>query len=156
MEQLIIKEVTITRILNAPRELVFKTWTEPEHLAQWWGPRGFTAPTCEVDLRPGGKLRIHMDHPDFPNHWMTGEFSEIKAPERLVFTSRAFIDESGYAGIEGINTVTFEDINGKTKLTVHAALTHLSPEHKFAADGMNEGWKQSIDKLEEYINRVNQ
>jgi uncharacterized protein YndB with AHSA1/START domain len=151
MEQQIIKELTLTRVLNAPRELVFKTWTDPKHLAQWWGPRGFTNPVCEVDPKPGGKIRIHMDHPKFPNHWMTGFFREVVAPERLVFTSKAFENEEGVALLEVLNTVTFEEENGKTKLTVHAVVTKATPEMAFALNGMDQGWNESIDKLSEYL-----
>lgn len=147
----VIKELTTTRILNAPRELVFKVWTDPKHLAQWWGPRGFTAPVCEVDLKPGGKIRIHMDHPQFPNHWMTGFFHEIVAPERLVFTSKAFENEEGVALLEILNTISFDEFDGKTKLTVHAVVTKATPEMSFALSGMDQGWSESLDKLNEYI-----
>ena len=81
------KEVTITRLFDAPRALVFKAWTDPKQLAQWWGPHGFTTPVCEVDVRPGGALLIHMRGPDgvvYPNK---GVFHEIVEPDRLVFTS---------------------------------------------------------------------
>ena len=150
----IIKEMTTSRILNAPRELVFKVWTEPQHLAQWWGPRGFTNPVCELDLKPGGKIRIHMDHPDFPNHLMTGVFHEVIAPERLVFTSKAFENEDGVAPLEIFNTVTFEDHNGKTKLTVHAVVTKATPKMAGALAGMDMGWSQSLDKLNEYLAKI--
>jgi uncharacterized protein YndB with AHSA1/START domain len=150
----IIKELTITRILNAPRELIFKMWTDPKHLAQWWGPNGFSAPVCEADARPGGKIRIHMDHPAFPNHWMTGTFIEVVEPEKLVFTTKALENEEGVAPLENINTITFEDVNGKTRLTVHAAVTKATPEMAFALNGMDEGWKQSLDKLTNYLTEI--
>lgn len=146
------KELTITRVLDAPRELVWKVWTDPKHLAQWWGPHGFTAPTCEMDLKPGGALRIHMEHPAFPNHWMKGVFKEIIPPEKLVFTSGAFIGEDGKAGIETSNTITLEDLGGRTRLTINAVVTKLAPEFTSAYEGMNEGWNQSLDKLTTYIN----
>src|SRR5258708_29275739 len=79
------RELVITRIFDAPRELVFKVWTDPKHLAQWWGPQGFTNPVCEIDLRPGGALRIVMRAPDGAEHPMTGIYREIVAPERLGF-----------------------------------------------------------------------
>jgi|SRR6185312_4651902 len=148
------RRVVITRLLDAPRELVWKAWTDPKHLAQWWWPRGFTAPVCEIDLKPGGALRITMEHPDFPNHWMRGIFKEIVPPEKLVFTSGAFIGEDGEAGLEGLNTITFEDLGGKTKLTVNAVVTKLAPEFSFAYEGMNEGWNQSLDKLITFLNYI--
>ena len=78
------QELVITRILDAPRELVFNVWTDPKHLAQWWGPRGFTNPVCEVDPHPGGAIRIHMRGPNGAVHPMTGVYQEVVRPERLV------------------------------------------------------------------------
>src|SRR5687768_2336267 len=82
-------EVVLTRLFDAPRALVFKVWTEPRHLAQWWGPRDFTNPVCELDVRVGGSILIHMRAPDGRVYPMTGTFREIVAPERLVFTAVA-------------------------------------------------------------------
>jgi uncharacterized protein YndB with AHSA1/START domain len=148
-------KAVITRTINAPRELVFKAWIDPKHLAKWWGPRGFSAPVCEVDPKVGGKIRIHMDHPQFPHHWLKGEFKEIKEPEKLVYTSGAYVGEDSFHALEGINTITFETIpGGKTKLTVVAILTKLEPGFEAALAGMEIGWSQSIDKLEEIIATV--
>ena len=83
------RELTLTRILDAPRELVFKLWTEPHHLAQWWGPHGFTNPVCELDARAGGAIRVHMRAPDGTTFPMGGAFEEIVPPKRLVFTTSA-------------------------------------------------------------------
>src|SRR5690349_8008540 len=83
------RTVVITRIFDAPRELVFEAWINPMHLAAWFGPKGFTNPVCEVDLRIGGKLRIVMRAPDGTQHPMIGIFREIVRPERLVFTNIA-------------------------------------------------------------------
>jgi uncharacterized protein YndB with AHSA1/START domain len=82
-------ELTMTRVFDAPRELVFRAWTDPERLKRWWGPKGFTNPVCEVDVRPGGAIRIHMRGPDGTVYPMTGAFIEIVEAERLVFTSSA-------------------------------------------------------------------
>src|SRR3974377_2327336 len=79
------REITITRVFNAPRALVFKAWTDAAELAQWWGPKGFTNPVCELDVRVGGVIRIHMRSPDGSVYPMKGEFREIVPPERLVF-----------------------------------------------------------------------
>src|SRR5205814_2005344 len=83
---------------------------------------------------------------EFPKHWMSGVFQEIVGPERLVFVSSAFEDEAG-AGIEAINTITFEEHRGKTKLTLNVVLTKLNPKLQFAVDGMHDGWSQSLDRL---------
>jgi uncharacterized protein YndB with AHSA1/START domain len=84
-----IRELTITRTFAAPREQVWRAWTDPRHLAAWWGPEGLTNPVCEVDVRPGGSIHIVMRDPDGTDYPMRGEFREIVAPERLVFTNFA-------------------------------------------------------------------
>ena len=81
------REVTITRVFDAPRELVFSMWTDAKHLAAWWGPHGFDNPKCEADPRPGGKLLIHMRAPDGGVHPMGGVFHEVTPHERIVFSS---------------------------------------------------------------------
>ena len=71
------RELVLTRIFDAPRSLVFKAWTEPRHLARWWGPRGFSVVSCEMDPRTGGSYRFHMRGPDGTDHWPQGVFREI-------------------------------------------------------------------------------
>jgi len=140
-------EVVLTRVFDAPRTLVFRTWIEPRHLAQWWGPRDFTNPVCELDVRVGGKILIHMRAPDGTVYPMTGTFREIIAPERLVFTAVAE-DHAGRALIEGLVTVTFEEQDGKTKLTVREKAVALAPVGGPMLAGMETGWAQSLDRLE--------
>jgi uncharacterized protein YndB with AHSA1/START domain len=144
---LVERELTITRVFDAPRELVFKAWTDAKHLAQWWGPRGFTNPVCEIDARVGGTLRIHMRAPDGSVYPMKGEIRELVAPERLVFTNIA-IDEAGNHIIEGLTTVTFADEGGKTKMTLHTRGTGMVERAADYLKGMEMGWTQSIDRLE--------
>jgi uncharacterized protein YndB with AHSA1/START domain len=145
------KMLVMTRFFDAPRELVFKAWTDPKQVALWWGPHGFSNPVCELDPRPGGVIQICMDSPKFPDHWMDGKFLEVNRPEKLVFTSKAFLTEAGNAGIEVMNTVLFEEENGKTKLTLIAEVTRIAPEFQFAEDGMDEGWSQSLERLEAFL-----
>ena len=83
------REVSLTRVFDAPPQLVWMAWTDPRHMAQWWGPKGFTNPVCELDLRPGGAIRIHMQAPNGAVYPMTGSFEEIVPCERLVFRSVA-------------------------------------------------------------------
>ena len=116
------QELILTRIYGAPRSLVFKAWTDARHMARWWGPRGFTNPVCEVDVCPGGLIRIDMRGPDGTTYPMKGVFQEIRELERLVFTSTALEDEHGKPLLEILNTVTFDDFKGITKLTLHAVL----------------------------------
>ena len=145
------REVVFTRMLGAPRELVFKAWTDPKHLAQWWGPRYFTNPVCEMDVRPGGAILIHMRAPDGVVYPMKGVFHEVVEPERLVFTSSALEDEEGNPQMEDLTTVTFEEADGKTRLTVRAVVTKATPAAAGALEGMEEGWSQSLDRLDEFL-----
>ena len=145
------KELVLTRVFNAPRERVWKAWTDPNQVAQWWGPAGFTNPRCEVDVRPGGVLRIDMRGPDGTVYPMSGVYREVVSPERLVFTGSA-LDEKGKPLFEVLNTVTFADQGGKTKLTVQAQVVR-----KIAAvadqylKGQEQGWSQSLERLEEFL-----
>ena len=143
--------LTITRILNAPREVVFKAWTDPAQLAQWWSPHGFTRSVSELDARPGGVMRGAMRGPDGTAYPDTGMFHEIVPPERLVFTSVGIADEAGRPLLEVRNTVTFDDLGRRTKLTLHAEVVTAAPEVAGALAGMAEGWSQSLDKLAEYL-----
>jgi uncharacterized protein YndB with AHSA1/START domain len=148
------REITITRVFDAPRDLVFKAWTDPRQMAQWWGPQGFTNPVCELDVRRGGAIRIHMRGPDGVVYPMTGTFREIAAPERLVFTAVAE-DQDGNPLLEALTTVTFEEQGGKTKLTVHASAVGLAPVAAQMLEGMQAGWTQSLERLQELVARRN-
>ena len=147
------RSLTITRVYDAPRTLVFKMWTDAKHLAQWWGPKSFDNPVCEVEARPGGKMRIHMRGPDGQLYPMTGVFDELVEPERLVFTAYAE-DLAGNRQLEAKTTVTFEDQGGKTKLTVHATAIGLAPIAPQMLAGMDAGWNGSLDKLAELVERI--
>ena len=144
------RTVVITRVFDAPRELVWKAWTDPRHMAQWWGPQGFTNPVCEMDVRPGGALRIVMRAPDGAEHPMRGVFREIVEPGRLVFTAAAE-DENGNPLLEVLTTVTFAEQDGKTKLNVHARAVGLAVAAARMLEGMQAGWTQSLDRLAAHI-----
>jgi uncharacterized protein YndB with AHSA1/START domain len=154
------EEVTITRIFDAPRELVWKAWTEPERLMRWWGPKTFTSPACEIDLRVGGKYFSCMRAPDGKDYWSTGVYREIVEPERLVMTD-SFADAQGntvpasYYGMSGdwpiemLVTLTLEEHAGKTKLTLrHSGIEGFSAEDR---RNMTQGWNESFDKLAEAL-----
>ncbi len=150
-------ELTLTRLFDAPRELVFKMWTDPKHIAQWWGPDGFTNPVCEWDARAGGKLHIVMHaRPDIAamigkaDHPMRGVFQEVTPPSRIVFTNIA-VDENDTPMLEGVTTVTFAEEGGKTRMTMHTAMASLSPLAPQMLQGMEAGWSQSFDKLRDLI-----
>lgn len=150
--------LVITRVFDAPRELVWKAWTEPDRIARWWGPKDFTAPTIKIDFRVGGKYLYCMHGPAGSpfdkDMWSTGVFEEIVPLQRIVATD-SFADEQGnvvpasHYGMPGEFplemrlTVTFEDENGRTKLTiVHEGLP--AGEH---TEGARSGWSTSLDKL---------
>jgi uncharacterized protein YndB with AHSA1/START domain len=144
------REVTITRVFNAPRAVVFKAWTDPKHLVQWWGPKGFTNPVCEIEARVGGALRIHMRGPDGAIYPMKGVIRELVAPERLVFTNIA-VDASGHHLLEGLTTVVFAEANGKTTLTMHTRAVAVVEMAAAYLQGMEIGWTQSIERLEAFV-----
>jgi uncharacterized protein YndB with AHSA1/START domain len=144
-------ELTMTRVYDAPREVVFRAWTDRQRMARWWGPKYFTNPVCEMDVRPGGALLIHMQGPDSVVNPMKGEFTEVLEPERLVFTASTLDDEEGKPQLVDLTTITFEDLGGKTRLTVNAVVTYASPAAAGALSGMEEGWSQSLDKLEDLL-----
>lgn len=143
-------DLVMTRVFDAPRELVFKVWTDPKHLRQWWGPTGFTNPVCEVDLRVGGAMRIHMRAPNGVVYPMTGVFEEIDEPERLVFLSSA-LDEKGDPIFDVLTTVTFADQGGKTALTMQARVVRTTVQAPQYLQGMQAGWTQSFERLGAYV-----
>src|SRR3954463_9760812 len=154
--------LVITRIFDAPRELVFKVWTDPKHIVNWWGPGGFTAPHATVDLRVGGALHYCMRGPDGKDYWTKGFFHEIVVPEKIVCTM-FFSDKDGnlrsaadygmgadFPG-EMLDTVTFEKVAGnKTRLTIRRS-TPMAISKKYMED---QGWNSSLDKLAAELARV--
>jgi uncharacterized protein YndB with AHSA1/START domain len=139
--------MVLTRTFDAPRARVFRAWLDPQQLARWWSPKGFTNPVCEVDARPGGAIFILMRAPDGTDLPMKGVFHEIVEPERLVLTTTALEDADGNPQIEVHNTVTFADDGAKTTLTLRSLIVKAGPEAETALAGMTEGWSQSLDKL---------
>lgn len=140
------RELVITRLLNAPRELVFKAWTDPKLAMRWWGPRDYPATHMQMDVRPGGTWRNCLtSKEDGTELWQHGVFREVVAPERLVFT---FVwEEDGERGMENIVTVTFADEGGKTRLTLRQAPFQSVEER----DGHGYGWNSTIDRLEDAL-----
>jgi uncharacterized protein YndB with AHSA1/START domain len=141
------KELVLTRVFDAPRDLVFAAWTDPAHVSQWWAPHMFTIPHCELDVRPGGALRVDMAWPDGTVVPSKGEYREVVPPERLVFTTSTLFDDAGVPALEALNTVTFTDLDGKTEVTLHAAVIKADPEAAFALAGMEQGWTESLERL---------
>ncbi|BAY24030.1 hypothetical protein NIES2100_38230 [Calothrix sp. NIES-2100] len=149
------REIIITRVFNAPRELVFKAWTEPKHIAQWWGPKGFTTHVTEMDFRPGGQWRYVMISPDGTEYPVKGVFHEIVPPERIVASDE--FDEGFEQVINAdlpqgiVTTAIFEDVNGKTKLTLQILHASESDRRKHEEMGVVAGWNSSFDCLDEFL-----
>ena len=144
------RAIVITRVFDVPRELVWKAWTEPEHFARWYGPKGFSTPVCRIDLRVGGKYLNCMRSPEGQDFWTTGVFREIVAPERLVMTaSRADKDGNVDADWPGETqiSVTFEEDDGRTKVT----LEHVGMPAGTGRDMAEAGWNESLDKLADVL-----
>lgn len=148
-------EIVITRIFDAPRELVWKAWTEPEHCKKWWGPNNFTTPYCEIDLRVGGKYLNCMRSREGQDFWSTGVYREIIPLEKIVCTD-SFSDEKGnvvhasHYGMPGddwplemLVTITFEEVNGKTKMI----LRHEGLPSGDISEQTNVSWNESFNKL---------
>ena len=161
-----VPEFVITRVLDAPRAFVWKAWTEPERLAQWWGPKGCTIRVVKLDVRPGGTFHYAMQFQ--PGHEMWGRFvyREIVAPERLVFIN-SFSDPNGGITrapfsqlnntwpLEVLNTLTLTEQGGKTTLTVRGGPINATEEERktYAGmfDSMRQGFGGTFDKLVAYL-----
>lgn len=142
-------ELSITRLFDAPRSLVFRMWVDPKHVVRWWGPGRFTTLSCTMDVRPGGAWRVRSRSPEGVDHTEQGVYREIVEPERLVFT-HAWEDAAGTRSPETLVTVTFIDEHGKTKLVFHQAPFESVAER----DGHHEGWSSAFDLLDEYLPTV--
>jgi uncharacterized protein YndB with AHSA1/START domain len=161
VQQIAEQALVITRVFDAPRSLVFKAWTDPERVRQWWGPKGFTCPFCKIDLRPGGVYLNCMRSPEGRDYWSTGVYREIVSSKRIVCTD-SFADEDGnlvtaaHYGmsadypLEMMITVTLKEIEGKTRLT----LIHDGIPPGKEQDNCRAGWNESLDKLADYLARA--
>lgn len=146
-------ELHLRRFFAAPRQLVFDAWTKPEMVREWWGPRCFTAPVCEMDARQGGAIRIHMQGPDGTVYRMTGRFIEFYPPYRFHWTMTP-LDQDGGIRFETWTSVFFEEKDGGTEVVLDGHITKSTPEAASSLKGMNAGWNQSLDKLAEYLLRT--
>jgi uncharacterized protein YndB with AHSA1/START domain len=144
-------EVTLVRSFNAPAALVFDCFIEPERLAKWWGPLGCENTIYKLDVRPGGEISLQMKGPGY-EHTMGGEYVEIDRPRRLVFLSKAFEAPDGGWGIVNRNTLTFEEIDGRTRLTLHTLVEKAAGDLVLGAlAGMRAGWGQSLERLGDLV-----
>jgi uncharacterized protein YndB with AHSA1/START domain len=139
--------VTITRVLHAPRRLVYEAWTNPEHLPKWLlGPPGWTMPVCEIDLRVGGRWHYVWRNAGGTEMDMTGVFREVKAPERLVCTERW-----GPEWPETVNTVTFTESAGRTTVVISILYPGKAARDAAMQTGMKDGMDMTCTRLEELL-----
>ena len=145
------REIVITRVFDASRESVFKAWTDPKHVPQWWGPRGFTTTVHEMDVRPGGVWRFIMHGPDGTDYPNKIVYTEIVKPERLVY------DHGGDADAEDVQfqvTVSFAEEGGKTRLTMRLLFESSEECEQTKAFGAVEGGNQTLDRLAEHLAKM--
>lgn len=153
------KDVVITRLFNAPRPMVWRAWTDPEHVVKWWGPKTYTAPSAKIDFRVGGKFLFCMRSPKGQNIWTLGVYREIVPQERIVYAEHAanekgeIVPPSAVQGApddwpeETIVTVIFEDHAGKTRVVLrHSGLPTGKPSEM--AGG---AWSSALEKLAESL-----
>jgi uncharacterized protein YndB with AHSA1/START domain len=140
------RALEITRVYAAPRELVYAAITEREHIARWMAPKGFTMPVCEGDLRVGGRWRCCMVSPEGKKLWLGGVYTEI-VPGRKVVCTHAWDDDDGKPGHETLLTISLEDADGGTKLTLRQA-EFATRESR---DGHRDGWNECLDKLQSVL-----
>lgn len=148
-EQLHRREFTVTRVFEAPRDLVFQAWTRPEHLAKWWGPRGFTTPRdrIAVELREGGRMSLVMvEDAGGAEYPVELRIRELVPPERLVISWGADSNPLPDGG-SGVATVTFADRGGKTEMTFHQSAVATEEDHRNA----EAGWSESFDRFGEFL-----
>jgi uncharacterized protein YndB with AHSA1/START domain len=142
-----------TRVFDAPRDLVWQAWSDPKHLAQWWGPNGFTTTTSAFDMRPGGVWRFVMHGPDGRDYQNRITFEEIVKPERIVYR------HDGGGDVEPVQfktTVTFEDLGGKTRLTMRGVFPSAAERERVIREyGADKGMIQTLSRLEQYLAAMN-
>ncbi len=146
------REIAAVRVFDAPRELVWKVWTDPEHVVRWWGPDGFTTTTHSMDVKPGGVWRFVMHGPDGRDYQNKITYLEVVKPERLVY------QHGGDQDVDPVNfevTVTFKEQGGKTRLDMRMVFPSAKARtHVIETHGAFEGLKQHLGRLEEYLAKV--
>jgi uncharacterized protein YndB with AHSA1/START domain len=141
------RELVMTRVFDAPRQLVFKAWAEPERWVHWLGERGITGKVLQSARQPGDAYRYYMRDAKGGDHWLQGVFRELVEPERLAFTWQYANEQGQPTSPETIVRLTFEDVGGKTRLT----LQHGTFESVDACDRHRRGWTDSFDRLGEHL-----
>ena len=144
------KEIHMTRVFDAPRDLVFEAHSSGEHMKHWWGPRKYEVISAEYDFRPGGKWRIVHRGPDGEEYGFHGEFREIVKPERITWT----FEFEGWPGKVSVETLTLEEHDGKTTVTAVSVFDSLEDRDGMIDSGMESGAAESYERLDEYLEKL--
>jgi uncharacterized protein YndB with AHSA1/START domain len=148
------REIVITRVFDAPRELVWQAMTDPEQVVHWWGPRGFTTTIEEMDVRPGGVWKHVMHGPDGTNYPNRSIFTEVVQPERIVYSHGGGREGGSAAEFEAMWTFDALD-NGKTKVTIRMVFPSAADRDKVVKEyGAIEGGKQTLARLAEQLAKI--
>lgn len=145
------REIILTRVVSAPRELVFDVWTDPLHIAQWWGPNGFSTKVHQMEVKPGGTWRFLMIGPDGTEYPDRITYREVKRPERLMYRHGSDVDDDPNAFEV---TVTFEAQGEKTKVTMHSVFPTVEACKQVKAFGAVELGQQTLAKLDAFVQRM--
>jgi uncharacterized protein YndB with AHSA1/START domain len=140
------REILMTRLFGAPRELVFEAHSSCEHLKNWWGPRKYEIAECDLDFRPGGAWRV-VHRAEGEEHVFSGEYREIVPPERIVWT----FEWGGAPGHISVETLTLEEQDGKTLVTARSVFDSVEDRDGMMQSGMEEGAAETYDRLDEYL-----
>ena len=153
-----IKEIEFERTYNAPIEAVWRAWSRPEQLKQWWGPDNVTIPECEIDLRVGGRIYIVMEAgeamgPYKGTRWpMEGKYSVVEVNSKLAYSVKAWtVGQEETTEIDQQTELTMVDVDGNTKIKLKATINKTGPDTKLAVDGMEMGFNQQLDKLSRFL-----
>ncbi len=145
--------LVVTRVLRAPRATVFRAWSSAEHVKRWFAPEGFSVPEARIDFRPGGAFEVCMRSPDGQDFWSRGHYLEVVGSERLVFQDEAVVED--VARFRTRTTVTLEDAGSDTtRLTVRQEYELLDADFAGAIKGAPEGWRTTLDRLEQEVVRM--
>lgn len=145
------REIVLTRILNAPRDLVFDVWTDPQHIAQWWGPNGFTNTIHEMNVRPGGIWRFIMHGPDGTDYPNKIVYEKVERPSLIAYLHG---DDSDDEAAMFRASASFEEEEGKTKVTLRLLFPSAEARNKMVEFGAVEGGQQTLGRLEQYLSKL--
>lgn len=149
-------ELTFTQVLNAPRELVFRAFSQSEHVRQWWGPEGWAMPVCTIDFRPGGTWLYCIRNAEGEEHWAQALYREIASPSRIVFTDN-MVDAQGNLIADfpsRLVTVTFDNLDGRTRLRVHVQVESAADLKKLVEMGFVKHFPETLQYLEQLLDSI--